>query len=505
MEELKKLQKETDIRGIAIECPEYKVNLTPKIVRLLGDGFVKWIKEKNINGKNRIKIAVGMDSRLSGPILKSSLIDSLINAGCDVYDCGMSTTPAMFMTTVLDNYKCDGSIMITASHLPYYYNGLKFFTAKGGCEKEDIQDILAKACGTEITNISTKGKFRKINFIDEYASILVDKIRKSIDSKSNYERPLNGNKIIVDAGNGAGGFFASKVLKELGADTEGSQFIEPDGRFPNHIPNPENKEAMESLRAAVLKSKADLGIIFDTDVDRAAIVSSDGIEINKNAIIALASSIVLEEHPSSIIVTDSVTSTGLAEFISDLGGIHHRFKRGYKNVINESKRLNEEGRESYLAIETSGHAALKENYFLDDGAYLIAKILIKMAKLKEEGKEITSLIEKLKFPKESRDIRIKIKRDDLSTYGENIISELKNYVNSVEGWGIEPENYEGVKINCNEESGDGWFLLRLSLHEPVLSLNIETNSDEGISIIGKNIMMFLDKFKDLDLSDILLG
>lgn len=496
MEELKKLQKGTDIRGIAIECPEYKVNLTPRIVKAIGNGFVNWIKGKKLKGENRIKIAVGMDSRLSGPILKSSLIDALINAGCDVYDCGMCTTPAMFMTTILENYKCDGSIMITASHLPYYYNGLKFFTSKGGCEKEDI---LAKAYEVEFINTSAKGKLIKINFIDEYADILVDKIRKSINSKINYEKPLKGNKIVVDAGNGAGGFFASKVLKELGADTDGSQFIEPDGRFPNHIPNPENKEAMESIREAVLKNKADLGIIFDTDVDRAAIVSSDGKEINKNAIIALTAAIILEEHPQSIIVTDSVTSTGLEEFISNLGGTHHRFKRGYKNVINESKRLNEEGMESYLAIETSGHAALKENYFLDDGAYLIAKILIKMAKLKEEGKEITSLIENLKYPKESKDIRIKINGDDFVSYGENIISELKDYVNLVEGWSIEQKNYEGIKVNCDKENGDGWFLLRLSLHEPVLSLNIETDSAGGVSIMIRKIMKFLNKFKDLDL------
>jgi phosphomannomutase len=102
-------------------------------------------------------------------------------------------------------------------------------------------------------------------------------------------------------------------------------------------------------------------------------------------LIALISAIILEEHSNSIIVTDSITSNGLKEFIEEkLGGVHHRFKRGYKNVINEAIRLNKEGKESYLAIETSGHAALKENYFLDDGAYLIAKILIKMAKLKLE-------------------------------------------------------------------------------------------------------------------------
>src|SRR5699024_5963392 len=148
------------------------------------------------------------------------------------------------------------------------------------------------------------------------------------------------------------------------------------------------KEAMKSITDATLKNNADMGIIFDTDVDRAAIVGSNGKPINKNALIALISKIILKEHPESTIVTDSVTSNGLAEFIEENAGIHHRFKRGYKNVINESIRLNEEGIESYLAIETSGHAALKENYFLDDGAYLVSKILMEAAKLHKDGKDI---------------------------------------------------------------------------------------------------------------------
>ncbi|WP_238886068.1 phosphomannomutase/phosphoglucomutase [Clostridium sp. YIM B02551] len=499
MEELKRLQNGTDIRGIAIETSEHKVNLTPTTVRFIGNGFVKWIK-KNKNNDEKIKIAIGMDSRLSGPEIREALIDLLINVGCDVYDCGMSTTPAMFMTTILDDYKCDGAIMITASHLPYFYNGLKFFTPKGGCEKEDISEILEIACDSEMM-YTTRGVLRIVRFIDEYANILVNKIRSDVKSKNNYNKPLQDFKIIVDAGNGAGGFFANKVLEELGADIEGSQFLNPDGMFPNHIPNPENNEAMKAIKEAVLKSKADLGIIFDADVDRAAIVSSDGIEINRNALIALISAIVLEEHPKSIIVTDSVTSNGLRDFITDLGGVHHRFKRGYRNVINESKRLNEEGKDSQLAIETSGHAALKENYFLDDGAYLIAKILIKMAKLKEEGENIATLIDRLKNPLESSDVRLKIKTDDFKGYGQKVINELKEYASSIDGWSIEEKNYEGLKVNCDKNNGDGWLLLRLSLHEPVLPLNIESDSKGGIKDILKILNPFIEKYEMLDSSD----
>lgn len=135
LEELKRLRSGTDIRGIAIENSELReVNLTSDIVKMISYGFIKWLEK--ISKKSSFKIAVGIDCRLSGNALKDALIDGLINRGCTVLDCDLATTPAMFMTTVLESYKCDGAVMITASHLPYYYNGLKFFTKDGGCRRK---------------------------------------------------------------------------------------------------------------------------------------------------------------------------------------------------------------------------------------------------------------------------------------------------------------------------------------------------------------------------------
>ena len=193
----------------------------------------------------------------------------------------------------------------------------------------------------------------------QYAARLRRLICEGVQAED-YNRPLAGFRIVVDAGNGAGGFYARDVLEPLGADVSGSQFLEPDGRFPNHIPNPENPEAMASVCAATLKAGADLGVIFDTDVDRAGCVGADGREINRNRLIALAAAIVLEDAPGGTIVTDSVTSSGLKTFLEQtLGGVHCRFKRGYKNVINEAQRLCAAGVCAPLAIETSGHAALR--------------------------------------------------------------------------------------------------------------------------------------------------
>lgn len=480
MESWKRLQNGTDIRGIAIATPQNAVTLTSTMVRAIGSGFRQWLLEvKNIQAAS-CKIAIGMDSRLSGPELKTALIERLAELGCDVYDCGMSTTPAMFMTTILENYQCDGAVMITASHLPFYHNGLKFFTKEGGCEKEDIAAILENASQADSICSERKGVVYEKDLIAEYSELLVHTIRKGVNSQQNYEKPLQGCHIIVDAGNGAGGFFAAKVLEPLGADTTGSQFLEPDGTFPNHSPNPENQAAMDSLKAAVLRTKADLGIIFDTDVDRAAIVSSNGVEINRNALIALLSVIVLAEHPQSVIVTDSITSTGLRKFIEEQGGRQRRFKRGYKNVINEAKRLNAAGEACHLAIETSGHAACKENYFLDDGAYLIAKILIKMALLRQDNKEIQSVIETLQMPYESDEVRIPILDKEFRACGTAILEDIEKQVQEIQGWSLVAENYDGIRVAADESRGNGWFMLRISLHEPLLVLNIESDAEGGI-------------------------
>ena len=382
----KKLQNGSDIRGVALAgILDEAVNLTPEVVKTLGNAFVRWLTQNNHKSAADLTIAIGRDSRLSGETLTQAVIEGIAIAECKVYNFNIASTPAMFMSTVTEGFNCDGAIMLTASHLPFNRNGLKFFTPQGGLGKPDISAILNLAEADLLTS-SEKGEVSDRDFISIYAAKLVDTIRQGVNDPHNYEQPLKGLKILVDAGNGAGGFYVDKVLEPLGADTTGSQFLDPDGTFPNHIPNPENQEAMEAICSAVVSNNADLGIIFDTDVDRFAAVDDRGNEINRNRAIALISAIVLQEHPGSTIVTDSITSDGLTEFIEHLGGKHHRFKRGYKNVINEAVRLNNSGTESWLAIETSGHGAMKENYFLDDGAYLATKLLTELAKAKPTGK-----------------------------------------------------------------------------------------------------------------------
>ena len=497
-----KLQNGSDIRGIALEgVKNENVNFTPEIAKILGQAFVTWLSRKVNKPSTELIVAVGRDSRLSGPAIMQATLDGITTVGSQADDFEMASTPAMFMSTITAGFECDGAIMLTASHLPFNRNGLKFFTAQGGLERKDISDLLALAATNNFEMAAVKGRITNRDFMSVYANQFVEQIRSSVNHPTNFDRPLAGLKIIVDAGNGAGGFYADRVLQPLGADTTGSQFLDPDGTFPNHVPNPEDPTAMAAICQAVIAHQADFGIIFDTDVDRSAAVDSTGKELNRNRLIGLISAIVLQEHPQSTIVTDSITSDGLTQFIEqDLGGTHHRFKRGYKNVINESMRLDRSGQESWVAIETSGHAAMKENHFLDDGAYLVSKLLIELAKSKLADRSLTDLIANLQEAVESQELRIKIATEDFQAYGNLVIEQMQAFAASQADWKIVPNNYEGVRVACTSESEDGWYLLRLSLHDPVIPVNIESNVAGGVNRIKQRLTSFLKTQNALDLS-----
>lgn len=507
----KKLQNGSDIRGIAITgVPGELPNLTADEAADIARGFLVWLCDRLNKKPEDIKLAIGRDSRVSGQHLTDGLMNGFGPYGCRAFDCGLASTPAMFMATIFPQFQCDGAVMITASHLPYNRNGFKFFTREGGLDKKDITDILNYAekedvCTDKIGAPSNKDGFvhrlGKRVFPMEKADIMklyCQHLRKLIiDGVGKGDRPLEGMKIVVDAGNGSGGFFATEVLKPLGANTKDSQFLEPDGMFLNHAPNPEDREAMNSISMQVISKGADLGIIFDTDVDRSAAVDSRGREIARNGIVAMAAALVEESHPGTTVVTDSITSRQLTEFLEEKLRLRHfRFKRGYKNVINKAKELNEQGIDCQLAIETSGHAALKENYFLDDGAYLATKIVIKAATLFAEGKYIDSVIEELTDPADEREVRIPITADDFAAYGDKVLFDLKEYVGKSEGVSLEEPNYEGVRINF----GSGWCLLRKSLHDPILPMNMAADEKNGCDAISSFMKNFLSSYERLDLS-----
>lgn len=494
-----KLRNGTDVRGVAVDgVADEPVTLTADAVREIAKAFCEWLKAKT--GKATVAVSVGYDSRISANELCSAVTEGVTQTGNQAVVTGLSTTPSMFMLLKdearLAKYPCDGSVMITASHLPFNRNGLKFFSPDGGLEGADVKDILTKAYEGNFDTATARGAIVYAPYLDDYAKTLVQKVRAATGE----EKPLLGKKIVVDAGNGAGGFYVDKVLIPLGADTAGSQFLDPDGNFPNHIPNPENADAMRSVCDAVKAANADFGIIFDTDVDRAGAVDKGGEEINRNRLIALISAVLLQEKTGTI-VTDSVTSDGLATFIAAKGGKHHRFKRGYKNVINEALRLNAEGEYTPLAIETSGHAALMENYFLDDGAYLVTRLLIALANESKAGRNLTDMIADMPLPKEAKEIRLKFQPNcDFKTLGAQAIRAFKARVETLPYVTPAAINHEGYRVNFDKEHGDGWALLRMSLHDPILPINVESNTEGGSIQIVRELYRILKPYAFLDVT-----
>jgi len=493
------LRNGTDVRGVACEGIEGEsVTLTEEAVEKIAEAFCVWLISRT--GKTQVTVAVGYDSRITSPALCEAVVKGITETGHNAVVTGLSTTPSMFMR-LKDEEKqaetfCHGAVMITASHLPFNRNGLKFFSQTGGLEGADVKEILSLSTGYRFAETANVGDRIQAPYLDDYAKNLVEKVRLACGE----ETPLLGKKIIVDAGNGAGGFFADKVLQPLGADTTGSQFLEPDGNFPNHIPNPENAEAMKSVCEAVVRANADFGIIFDTDVDRAGAVDKDGTEINRNRLIALISAILLSERKGTI-VTDSVTSDGLNKFITTRGGKHLRFKRGYKNVINEAIRLNEAGEYTPLAIETSGHAALLENYFLDDGAYLIVRLLIALATEAKKGNNLTDLIADLPMPVEARELRLNfVAGCDFKEAGKKLLADFADYAQNLYYAHPAEDNYEGFRVCYDSMHGDGWALIRMSLHDPVLPINVESDTLGGSIKIVKDLYYFLKNYDFLDIT-----
>jgi len=483
-----RLQNGSDIRGVALEGVEGQpVTIYTTEAFFIACGFADWLMKNQGKLAEELTVSIGRDPRLSGEAIVQAFVAGLRYSGMGAVDMGLATTPACFMSTKLEGFQYSASLMCTASHLPWNRNGLKFFTESGGLKKPDITYILDSAAShamEEPTASEAIGKLLANSTIDimpHYSAHLRRLIQEGVDHPAHYETPLEGLKVIVDAGNGSGGFFADQVLQPLGCDTKGSQFLDPDGNFPNHVPNPEDAEAMHSAAAAVKAAGADLGVVFDTDVDRSGMVDATGLEINKNRLIALLASIVLSDCPGTTVVTDSVTNAGLASFIQAKGGRHLRFKRGYANVISKGIELNEAGEECNLMIETSGHGAMKENYFLDDGAYLAVKIIIAFMRARLAGKSsLADLLDGYTESLEGREVRLGLPVESFKEEGAKVLPKFKELIESQEGWTLEAENFEGWRATIEEGNGkSGWVLLRQSLHDPLLVLNVESDVEGG--------------------------
>lgn len=400
--------------------------------------------------------------------------------------------------------------MITASHLPRDRNGFKLFAAfaPSGFTRAQVQELgdLAESHAmeclktTKLQDFSSTGVLSasRVDWMPLYADTLKNAVLvQTRGVVPNDESPLAGLKLILNPGNGAGGFFQT-VLQDLGADVSASIHLEPNGSFPNGIPNPEDVKMLEHTLAVCEREQADLGIMLDTDADRCGFViprtindvngvRSDYEALNRNRLIALLGVVFAKEKPGCAVVTDSVTSEGLSVFLSGKLGLEHiRFIKGYANVIGKARQLTDSGEvNAELAIETSGHCAMRENGYLDDGTYTAVKIVSLLARQRADdlsnGRPSTllDLISDMSELDEVCELRMTTKDASLDTMQEVFglcTSEIERFCLTNDTWKVDRENLEGIRLRFGSDGQ--FFMLRKSLHDPIISLQIEARSKQ---------------------------
>lgn len=472
-----KLRSGSDIRG-RVDA------LTDEVCERVGYAFACMLAERLRTTPDKLAIAVGRDDRPSGKRIKAALIRGVTAADSDVLDCGTCAAPALFTTLQEGQEPAHGAVMVTAWIADPEVNGFKLMTAAGGLQGADVASILRRAAVTEVPERLVK----RYDATARHRAALRLAAQRWLEDDA--LKPLLGMKVIVDARDSIGADYA-QFLDELGVDTADSL-----------RPSPASDAA--ELADAVVAHRADLGVAFSPDADHAFLVDADGAPLNGNRLIALIAALLLDQAPGATIVTDSATSTGLSAFIAEWGGVHYRFKRGYRNVIDEAERLNREGIDCPLAIETSGHAAFRENDFLDDGMYLATRIICEALNRKREGLTLSALIDDLREPVEKAEIRLSIldfEDWEPEEEAQEIVEILLSHTLDHPEWQMAPDSREGVRITFNLDGGvnNAWFQLRMSVHDPVMVLSAESDVPGGVKRVLNELYALIRDTALLDL------
>lgn len=469
--------------------------LTDEFAAKFGYAFAVWLARSLETTPDQLVIAVGRDPRSSGTHLSRALIKGLTAADSDVLDCDLCSGPALQAMLFRSERPAGGCIMVTGGRSASHVNGFKLETVKGLPGADDLLEMIDMAASLKLPE-------RLVTETDAgelYREKLAAMARNYLED--DVLRPLLGMHVVVNACGGTGGFFA-EFLEELGAETTGSFALAPSETVSGE---PERREReLEALSKVVVEQQADLGVLLNADCATVSLVDGAGRAISGNRLIALISAILLDKKPGATIVTDSVTSSGLSRFISEWGGIHYRFRRGSRNVIEEARRLNEEGIDCPLAIETSGHSAFCENRFANDGVYLALRIICAAYDLKRGGKMVSDLLIDLSEPVESEEIRLRIASDDPTQASRDVIETVLSHTLEDAEWRLATDSREGVRILFNLEGGveNAWFQLRMSVYDPcVMVLNAESDVPGGVQRMLKDVCTVLEMGEsELDLA-----
>jgi len=431
--------REYDIRGVVDK------DLTPEVVKRLAQGFGTHMKALGYHD-----LVVGRDGRLSSKSLSEAVIEGLLSTGCHVTDIGLCPTPVYYFSIFhLDK---EGGIMVTGSHNPPEFNGLKISAGRSTIFGEQIQDLRRLIEKGEFA--SGRGKVSQSEIIKPYQ----DHIKKDIHLK----KKIN---VVIDAGNGTAGIVAGQLLTELGCHVE-ELYCDVNGRFPYHFPDPTIPENLKDLIEFVKKTKADTGIGYDGDADRIGVVDDQGNILWGDQLMILFSRDILKSRKGATFIAEVKCSQNLFEDVQHHGGKAIMWKTGH-SLIKE-KMKNEK---AVLGAEMSGHLFFADRYFGYDDAIYASCRLVEL--LSRTDQKLSQLLQDIPKTSITPEIRVDCPDEIKFQVVEKVKEELEKTYPIID--------VDGVRV----QFGDGWGLVRASNTQPVLVLRFEAPTEKRLAEIKK--------------------
>ena len=369
-----------DIRGI------YGEDITEELFYNTGRGFVEWLKAQSGKKETDMWVTITCDARLHSPVLEKALSDGITSTGANVINLGLAPTPIGYYSEVvgIEGYNVIAAAIITASHNPKEYNGLKMTYNKRTLTESQIREVRDITFKNWLNNPETSaentlkmtGKVEEKNIIPNYIKDMEERFGKIGEEV----------KVVVDSANATGGVVGPELYKKLGCEVV-ELFSEPDGNFPNHHPNPSVEKTLDTLKEVVTKEHADIGIAYDGDSDRIGIVDSEGRFLTGDKLLLIYAQDLIEKCKAKNIVPTVVSEVKCSQVLFDtidkLGGHAVMCKTGHGYIKDKMKETN-----ALLAGEMSGHTFFKDRYYgFDDAVYAGCRIIEIIAKHKKLNPE----------------------------------------------------------------------------------------------------------------------
>ncbi len=443
--------REYDVRGV------FPADLDDRTVHFLGLGFGS--KIVRAGGK---KITLGCDVRLSSPHLKETILGGLTEAGLDVLDLGTIPTPLLYFS--IHHYGVDGGVMITGSHNPPEYNGFKLNVGHDSIYGEEIQQLRKQIEAEDFVKAPQSGRVTRENVIPVYQ----DYLKKNLM----IDQPI---RLVLDCGNGCGGIVAPELFRDMGCLVE-VLYGEPDGRFPNHHPDPTIPANLKDLIHTTKTLGYDLGIAYDGDADRIGVVDNLGNILWGDQLMVIFSRAILKKNPGAVIIGEVKSSQNLYNDIAQHGGKPIMWKTGHSLI---KKKMREE--KALLAGEMSGHIFFNDRYFGFDDAIYASGRLIEI--LCQEARPLAQLLWGL--PKVYNSPEIRVDCSDEEKF--ELVAKVKQYFESR----YDVIAVDGVRVTFPS----GWGLVRASNTQPAIVMRFEADSPEKLEEISSWIQTKVKEFR----------